>query len=263
MACESEGHAPRPEPWPLALYRASESARDAGAEDCQVRTSSDQFNEWLSRSLADLRMMTTETEAGPYPYAGVPWFDTPFGRDGVITTLEALWVNPARARGVLQFLASTQARTTDPESDAEPGKVLHEARKGEMAAIGAVPFARYYGSVDATPLFVLLASEYYRATGDRALIQSIWPSIIAALEWIDRYGDADGDGFVEYSQRSPRGLTQQGWKDSQDSVFHADGSLAEGPIALCEVQGYVYAAKTGAAALATALGVRDLPWMLL
>ena len=221
---------------------------------CSIQTSNELFNTWVHRSASDLRMLTSATNYGPYPYAGVPWFSTPFGRDGIITALESLWVNPELARGVLSFLASTQADRCDPDADAEPGKILHEMRNGEMARLHEIPFGSYYGSVDSTPLFVMLAAAYHEATGDLVLAEQLWPHVERALSWIDGPGDADADGFVEYGRHACHGLVQQGWKDSHDSVFHADGSPADGPIALCEVQGYVYAAKRGAARLARALG---------
>lgn len=225
-----------------------------GTETASIQSSNDRFNEWLRRSLADIDMMVAGNPEPWYPYAGVPWFNTVFGRDGIITALECLWANPRFAKGVLAYLASTQAQERDASRDAEPGKIVHEMRGGEMAALGEVPFDCYYGSVDATPLFVLLAGAYYERTADREFIESIWPNIQRALDWVATDGDPDADGFVEYLGRSPQGLVQQGWKDSTDSVFHRDGALADGPIALCEVQAYVYAAKLYAASLASVLG---------
>lgn len=229
-----------------ALLPASGVARKFAAEPRQL-------NAWLDRSLADLRMMLTETEHGVYPYAGLPWYSTAFGRDGIITALECLSFDPNIARGVLTYCAATQATGEDPDRDAQPGKIFHETRAGEMAACGEIPFDRYYGSIDSTPLFVVLAGAYHQRTMDIELIQSIWTNIERALGWIDNFGDLDGDGFIEYSRSAPGGLRNQGWKDSDNAIFHADGTLAEGAIAVCEVQAYVFAAKQAAANLARVL----------
>jgi len=238
-------------------YRDNEDARRAAQEDsCCISTSNTLANLWLRRSVSDVAMLSTQMPMGPYPYAGVPWYSTTFGRDGILTARELMWIDPRPARGVLAFLAQTQARQPDPARDAEPGKILHEARKCEMAATGEVPFGRYYGSVDSTPLFVSLAGAYWKRTGDLEFIATLWPHVLAALQWIE--DNADGDGFVRYARRSSDGLIQQGWKDSHDSVFHADGRDAETPIALCEVQGYVYEAYLLAAEMAQALGDSDL-----
>jgi len=219
-----------------------------------VHSSNGQFNEWFDRSFADLNMMTSELPTGSYPYAGIPWFNTPFGRDGIVTAFECLWMKPSIARGVLSYLAETQATEVVPEEDAEPGKILHEIRRGEMAALKEMPFGRYYGSVDATPLFVMLAGAYYEQTGDLDFIRALWPAVRAAITWMKIYGDTDGDGFIEYKRQAPNGLIHQGWKDSDDAIFHADGSPAQGTLAVCEVQGYAYGALRAAATLAERLG---------
>ena len=240
-----------------AAKASADELAQSRADDPRIVSSNEQFNLWVGRSVSDLYMMETKTRYGCYPYAGVPWFSTVFGRDGIITGLEYLWYEPSVARGVLKYLAATQADSVNDAQDAQPGKIVHEMRAGEMAILGEVPFGRYYGSVDSTPLFVLLAAAYYERTADLDLVREIWPNIERALAWIDTYGDADGDGFVEYARESRNGLVNQGWKDSWDAIFHRDGSLAKPPIALCEVQGYTYAAKNGAAMLARALGMTD------
>lgn len=240
------------------FLRSLEAARSAYRMTidamAQVETSHDVFNRVLRRSAGDLQMLITETPQGPYPYAGIPWYATTFGRDGLITALMTLWLDPGLSRGVLRRLAMLQATADSAVDDAEPGKILHESRKGEMARLREVPFGQYYGSVDSTPLFVLLAARYAERTGDRATIEELWPAIEAALGWIDGPGDPDGDGFLEYQAAAATGLANQGWKDSHDSVFHRDGTLATGPIALAEVQGYVFAAKSALAHTARWLG---------
>jgi glycogen debranching enzyme len=248
----------KPQPFMRGLRAALRDRQNATRDVTTVETSNDIFNEVLCRSMADLNMLMTDTPEGPYPYAGIPWYSTTFGRDGLITALQLLWLDPSVARGVLKRLAAFQAKTVDPEADAEPGKILHEMRSGEMAVLHEVPFGLYYGSVDSTPLFVLLAGLYFERTGDEETLVQLWPSIEAALGWIDGPGDLDRDGFVEYERVSEHGLANQGWKDSQDAIFHADGSLAHGHIALAEVQGYVYAAKLVAARCASRLGRTEL-----
>ncbi len=236
------------------LREAMQGAKQAQARGGSIRSSNALFNEVSRRSFSDIAMLSTETDYGPYPYAGIPWFSTVFGRDAIITALQMLWLDPTLSRGVLGYLAAHQATSFDPAADAEPGKILHEVRRGEMAELGEVPFRHYYGSIDSTPLFVMLAGAYLDRTGDIGFLRGILPQIEAALAWIDDHGDRDGDGFVEYGRLTDQGLQNQGWKDSHDSVFHADGEIARGPIALAEVQAYVYGAWRAAADLFEATG---------
>jgi glycogen debranching enzyme len=245
------------------LRDAHRTLRRTELEMTGVTVSNPELDAVLKRAISDLRLLTTNTDDGPYPYAGTPWYSTTFGRDALITALQVLWLDPSMARGVLRRLARFQAENHDADADAQPGKILHEMRNGEMAALREIPFGRYYGSVDSTPLFVLVAGAYLEATGDKEFLAEIWPAIRRALDWIDGPGDPDGDGFIEYARETEEGLSNQGWKDSHDAVFHRDGKLARGPIAIVEVQGYVYAAKAAAARMASELGERGLADKLL
>jgi glycogen debranching enzyme len=254
VCCESREQAVPIFDFNKALNILAASRETDRAGESRFQTSNEQYNAWLGRSVADLRTLVTETPEGPFPYAGAPWSCGPFGRQGIIAALECLSFAPDIARGVLGYLASTQAKEVLPEQRAEPGKILFQTQQGEMAALGEIPFARDYGSVDTTPLFVILAGAYYERTADREFVSKIWPSVALALRWCDTCGDRDGDGFIEYMHHLQPGPAQEGWKESQDSVFHADGTPATPPIALCEAQGYLYAAKGAGAALAAVLG---------
>ena len=231
-----------------------ESYREWEQGCTEITTDDEIVNAVLKRSLHDLRLLSDQVADGYLPSAGIPWFSVPFGRDSLITSLQTLCLQPDIARATLTFLAEHQGKEVNDWRDEQPGKILHEIRLGELAALGQVPHTPYYGSVDATPLWVMTLGEYVRWTGDRALAEQLRPNLDAALSWIATYGDLDDDGYVEYLCRSSRGIRNQGWKDSADSATHRDGQRAEPPIALSEVQGYVYAAWTAAAELYALLG---------
>ena len=246
----SEPAAPGPARFRQAAAQARRSMRRRQQRGARVQASGRLFQAWLDKSRADVALLTTDLPTGPYPYAGIPWFSTPFGRDAIFTALQTLWIDPALARGVLAYLASHQANETSSFRDAEPGKIMHETRKGEMSAVNELPFGRYYGGVDTTPLFVVLAGAYARRTGDRQFIESIWPALRSAINWVEQNAANHTDGLLAYARGEASGLLNQGWKDSHDSVFHADGHTPDGPIALVEVQGYAFRAYLTMAELA-------------
>lgn len=234
---------------PVVVTRGASEART------EIITSSETFNAILRRSLADLEALTTPLPGGSSVIAaGIPWYVAPFGRDSLITARQALWLDPALLSATLRLLASVQGERHDRARDEAPGKIVHEMRLGEMSRRDLVPFSRYYGTVDATPLFLVMLAEYVIWTGDVALFRELRENVYRALDWIDTSGDTNRDGFVDYERQAERGLVNQGWKDSWDSLQHLDGSPVPGPVALVEVQGYVYAAKTGAATCFEALG---------
>jgi glycogen debranching enzyme len=220
----------------------------------QVSTDNELFDRLVDASVRDLHALMMPVGDDQLPAAGIPWFVAPFGRDSLLSACEALMINPDVARGTLLVLAGLQAQADEGWRDAEPGKILHELRTGELARTGHIPHTPYYGTVDATPLFLMVAGGYYRWTLDLDTMRQLRPALDAALRWIDEWGDLDGDGFIEYERRAPAGLINHGWKDSHDSIVHADGSVAHGPIALVEVQGYVYEAKLRIADVYDALG---------
>ncbi|MFZ4165871.1 glycogen debranching N-terminal domain-containing protein [Brevundimonas sp. NPDC058933] len=243
-ACDT----PDKDRWRLKAVQARLAIRRRLRRGASVRAPRNpRINDWLTQSRTDVALLTTDLPTGPYPYAGVPWFSTPFGRDGIITAWQMLWIDPSLARGVLTYLASRQATEVNAFMDSAPGKIMHETRGGEMSVLGEVPFGLYYGGVDTTCLFVALAGAYLKRTGDLATIRRLWPNLIAAAGWMTDYGDSNGDGLIDYARAAETGLSNQGWKDSEDSIFDRDGCFPKGPVALLEVQGYAFAAWTAMA----------------
>jgi glycogen debranching enzyme len=225
----------------------------------RFKASHPQLSSFLERAVLDLRMLTaTDDEGGEYIDAGVPWYSALFGRDALITSYQTLGVNPQLAWGTLRGLAALQGKEKDDWREEEPGKILHELRVGELARAGEIPQTPYYGAIDSTPLWLVTLHGAYRWTGDKDAVRQLWPNVLAGLKWIDEYGDMDGDGYLEYERRSPKGLDNQGWKDSHDAICWPDGTLAKPPIALVEVQGYVYQAKRDIARVARDIGEEDL-----
>ncbi|HEY1752390.1 MAG TPA: glycogen debranching N-terminal domain-containing protein [Caulobacteraceae bacterium] len=249
-----EGDPPSRERFRGAIARARRTIRTRERRGAILRSSDDAHGAWFEQSRADLGLLISDLPTGPYPFAGIPWFSTPFGRDGLLTSWQTLWIDPSLARGVLTYLAARQATETSAFQDSQPGKIMHETRGGEMAAMREIPFGCYYGGVDTTPLFVALAGAYLQRTDDLALIGALWPTLTRAVDWIEQYGDSNGDGLLDYQRGADTGLANQGWKDSEDSVFHADGRYPQGPIALVEVQGYAFAAYQAMARMADRLG---------
>ncbi|MDI1448836.1 glycogen debranching N-terminal domain-containing protein [Polyangium sp. 6x1] len=239
---------------PSAPRRALTGYKQWLAGQVGVETSNSLFNAIFAKARSDLRVLLSGDPDAPFIAAGIPWYACLFGRDTIITALLYLWISAEPARQALRLLHHHQGSRDDPMRDEEPGKVMHELRRGELARLGVVPFSPYYGTVDATPLWIILLAEYHRVTGDLDLVRELRPNLDAALAWMDRYGDRDGDGFLEYACRSETGLVNQGWKDSTDAIMHPDGTLAEPPIALVEAQAYAYASRRAAARIYRALG---------
>ncbi|OMF62171.1 amylo-alpha-1,6-glucosidase [Paenibacillus sp. FSL R5-0490] len=241
----------------VALQKLKSSYQSWSSELASVETDYQPLQRLVDRGLSDLRVLLTDTGYGNFPVAGLPWFGVPFGRDSLIAALQMIAFQPDVAKGTLFTMASQQGTKVDPWRDEQPGKIMHEIRYGELANTNQIPFTPYYGTIDATPLFLVLLTEYVKWTGDLETFRQLEENVKRALEWIDQYGDRDGDLFVEYHQESSKGIANQGWKDSGDSIVHRNGDYAETPIALSEVQGYVYQAKQGIASIYNKLGNKE------
>ncbi|MED1201822.1 amylo-alpha-1,6-glucosidase [Heyndrickxia acidicola] len=237
-----------------AMSRLKASYAEWEEKTASVRTDHPELQKLVDRGLADIKVLLTDIGHGSFPTAGLPWFGVPFGRDSLIAALQMLAFNPEIAKGTLKTLADKQGTEVNEWRDEQPGKIMHEIRFGELANTNQVPFTPYYGSIDSTPLFLMLLTEYVKWTGDLGIVEELRGNIDAALNWIDQYGDRDEDMFIEYHQESSKGIANQGWKDSGDSVVHRNGDYAKTPIALAEVQGYVYQAKMGIADIFETLG---------
>ena len=237
--------------------RVKERKREEWSGSTTVETSNTQLNRWLRQSFRDLQMLVTDTSRGPFPFAGTPWFSAVFGRDGLITGLRSLWLWPQLSAGILRTLAAHQAVSEEPFRAAEPGKILHEMRLSERAELGDVPFGRYYGAVDSTPLYIILAGAYWTRTGDWELIEELWPSLVKSADWLFTKMDEHGDGFLTY-QSQEAGLIHQGWRDADDAVYHRNGEILKGRIALVEVQAYLYRALLETARMGERRGEMEL-----
>jgi len=248
---------PAPRRFDERLSRARADYRQWADASTRIDSNEEALNWALAQAVADLKALSIFWGGRRVISAGVPWYASPFGRDALIAGFQALLVNPDVAREALLFLAAHQGKKVDDFREEEPGKILHEIRRGELARTGEVPHTPYYGSVDSTPLFLILFTEYLIWTNDRATGEQLLPAAEAALRWIDEWGDKDGDGFIEYQRKTDQGLRNQGWKDSWDGVPHLDGTPAEAPVALVEVQGYCIDARRRMARLYRHLGRRE------
>lgn len=252
-----DGHSAEEYPLKEAYEKLEHSTLEWNEKVTQIETDHKALQKLVDRGISDLRVLLTDIGHGSFPVAGLPWFGVPFGRDSLIAALQMISFNPEVAKGTLKTMAHYQGTKHDSWRDEQPGKIMHEIRYGELATTNQIPFTPYYGSIDSTPLFLMLLVEYVKWTNDFSIVHELMPNVIEALNWIDQYGDRDGDGLVEYHQESSKGIANQGWKDSGDSIVHRDGEYAETPIALAEVQGYVYQAKSGLAELFDHMGEKQ------